>query len=129
MLDKIRRIGIIVLIVTLLWAFLSCDKRSSGPEEITVLDSYPAEIVDSTVFNSDEPGEKVIIYKNIWSAADLKLPKGKVVMMDYAHGKNGGNDDQYNNYVVIRDADSIMVIKRDIDVDTYLALSVGDLIR
>ena len=66
--------------------------------------------------------------KRLWDGKNIKLPSGRVISMDYEHlPKNGRNFK--DNYVVIKNADSLLTIYRDIDMDTYLALQIGDLIK
>lgn len=71
---------------------------------------------------------KPTIPKRLWDGKNIKLPSGRVISMDFQHlPKNGKN--YHDNYVVIKNADSLLTIYRDIDIDTYLALQIGDLIK
>lgn len=103
---------------------VSCKKEVAEPQPVTVVDSYPAvQVVEEPEIKPER--------KLFWSGQNLNLPSGKIVMMDCANcNSEDKKRDVKNNYVVIRrSSDSLMVIVRDIDEDTYLAIQLGEYIQ
>ena len=100
----------------IIFLFISCEKQIRN--EVFIEPSVEINTVSST--------PKV----NVWDATDVKLPKGRVIKMDFAHGKGENpENDHENNYVTIRLPNNKLQIIRDIDVDTYLNLNIGDIIE
>jgi len=64
-----------------------------------------------------------------WSSEETKLPRGIVKVTDHAHGSNGKSDNKSDNYVTIKGTDGQLTIVRDVEIDLYLNLQVGDTIK
>ena len=64
----------------------------------------------------------------IWDSFDVGLPQGRIIRKDYAHLDDDVKD-LSDNYVSIKQPNGLSIIKRDIDVDTFLNLLVGDSIQ
>lgn len=102
-----------ILYISLLLLLISCVEKNIQPEELNIIENTN---VDSNT--------------RFWLGNEVKLPKGLVVKMDHAHAKNGETDDDLtNNYVTIKTESGNLTIIRDVDVDTYLNVYVGDLIK
>ena len=63
-----------------------------------------------------------------WSSKEIKLPIGIIYALDCANS-NTKKSNQADNYVTVKRLDGSLSITRDIDVDLYLNLHVGDTIK
>lgn len=63
-----------------------------------------------------------------WSSKEIKLPIGIIYALDCANS-NTKEASQDDNYVTVKRLDGSLSVTRDIDVDLYLNLHVGDTIK
>jgi len=127
-----KKLIILLSIITL----YSCEIRTTDmngntdqdyKEVIDLLRKENISLKEKNLKLEKELKDKKISYK-IWDSYDVSLPQGRILQKDYSHLKDGGSD-LTDNYVSIKQTNGLSIIKRDIDVDTYLNLSVGDSIQ
>lgn len=95
-------------------------------------DSIATANIDMSFIENDTLTTNLIdTLKNNWSSNETGLPIGVVIKMDYGHDPSGDatKDLLNDNYVMIRKSDGLNTIVRDVDVDLYLNLSIGDKIH
>lgn len=115
--------------VILLLAILAigCKPKETQPEIINGVTIEEA-IDPASLDSASNMIDSVILKKpRIWDSKSLKIGVGRVTSMDCA-GANTENVNQIDNYVVIKNK-GLHKVYRDVDVDTYLVLKVGDSIK
>ena len=120
-----------IIYISLVLVLISCKPKDKDFKLETYNDSTYAAVqvdVDDAINDAAIDAVKVPLPKRLWDGKNIKLPSGKVISMDYSKSKKTGVDFS-DNYVVIKNGDSLLTIYRDIDMDTYLALQIGDLIK
>jgi len=131
---------LIILIATL---FIGCadatdniDKANTS-QVITnniiegVTGEYQPVIEEPIAVEAEAPVKKKRV-PNVWLGSDHGLPPGTVVRRDCANCNTQNPKavkDLRDNYITILRADGIRTITRDIDVDSYLNIRIGDIIK
>ena len=132
-----KKLIIILLSITL---FYSCKVKIEDKQDIEKVETQDTLQQINTILRKEVENLKEQIkilerhtdlsqtnYK-IFDSYDVELPGGRVVKLDHSHLEDGKSD-LSDNYVSIRQENGLTIIKRDIDIDTYLNLSVGDSIQ
>ena len=113
-----------IIYISLVLIFISCKPK----DEKFKLETYGHDSTYEAVQVVVDDAVTVPLPKRLWDGKNIKLPSGKVISMDYSKQSKNGPDFK-NNYIVIKNVDSLLTIYRDIDEDTYLAIEIGDLIK
>lgn len=128
-------IGHIVFVILTFICIAICNHKGKE-DEVKHIDmsiaidttAYPAEqvVIEEDKVNVNE--DFVIPKSKHWSSQETKLPIGIVYRMDFA-GSGTKKQTQSDNYITVKTTSGSLVITRDIDVDLYLNIDVGDTIR
>lgn len=113
----------------------SCSKKQDEVNHIVMEDAETVSAGDSITVEWETDSTEVdttIFYvspEKFWSSQETKLPKGIVMRFDYAHGGKNKRDNQRDNYVTIKQPNGQLIIMRDVEIDLFLNIEVGDTIK
>jgi len=124
----------LLMVVTLIYSCTPVEDSTNFDnlnEKITKLETIKKSLTEENENLKEKLKDcvKTTTTMKIWDGYEMDIPSGIVIKMDYAHGNDTTASDMSNNYISIRQPNGICNIKRDVDVDIYLNLSIGDSVQ